>query len=134
MNKEVMQKYFDIVVRALDAQGWKQAKNIYGDCVWLDLHGSRCAIGHLLPLETISRYQQEDMSESIEAALKNSLLPQDLLELDMAERNAQEEYDVHKRFAGKMQELHDHGDTPEEMREGFQKLGQELQLNWPLPT
>lgn len=134
MNKQVMQKYFDVVVTALAVQGWKQAKNIFGNCVWLDHNGCRCAIGHLLPLETISRYQREGMSETIESALKNSLLPQDLWELDQAERNTQDEYDVHKRFAGKMQVIHDHGETPEEMRDGFQKFGRELELNWPLPT
>lgn len=134
-DKEVRQKYFDVVVTALEAQGWEQAKDCLDVCRWLDHKGRRCAVGHLLPLETIMRYHNADTEQNVELAVFGKLLPQDLLDLDSRERNAQEGYDIHARFVGRMQTVHDRqGHSPEEMREAFKALGHELELTWPLPT
>lgn len=139
-DKEIKQKYFSIVVSALAAQGWKQALDENGRCTWMsetnhwtsETATRRCAIGHLLPLDVIEHYQDENRAQTIESAIDYHLLPSDLFDLDLKE--TKEEYDPHRRFAGIMQTIHDACDTPEGMEKAFKDLGQRLELTWPLPT
>ena len=141
-DKEIKQKYFSIVVSALAAQGWKQALDENGRCAWMsetahwggETGARRCAIGHLLPLDVIKRYQDESMMQTVESAIDYKLLPSDLLEIDLKERNTREEYVATQRFTGIMQTIHDDCDTPEGMEKAFKDFGQRLELTWPLPT
>ena len=130
------QHLFEVVVRGLSAQGWKQSMSAQGwkqpmskdpstaDCVWVSTDGCKCAIGHLL----VDPPPYEKMrDQSISSAL--AYMPGELKRLRSSLSN-----EGHRRFIAYLQSLlmlHDSSPTPDSMQLAFQYLGKRRGLRWP---
>lgn len=135
MNKEIVQKYFSVVVEGLRKQGWQQCvANFPGSsvkhCAWSNgTPGMHCAVGHLIPEELHAGVGLT--LQTFLTAYRERLLPKDLLEA------MGKDADIQLRYVRVWQNLHDRGDTPEEMEAEFRKFASEKGLSWPeepLPT
>jgi hypothetical protein len=130
-QREVIQKYFNIVVEGLRKQGWKQclvehrsACGTNTSCVWSnDVPGLHCAIGHIVPKE---RHAEVPFRlQNNWTAYKESLYPEDLLE------EMRKTADVQLNYLSKWQQIHDGKEVPEEMEKRFREFAKENDLSWP---
>lgn len=124
---EAGQYIFDVVVRGLSAQGWKQALSNdkkAADCLWVAPNGCKCAIGHIL----VDPPPYEEMrDQSIMSAL--AYMPRELKRLRSSLSSEE-----HRKFLDYLQSLlmlHDSNPTPDSMQLAFQYLAQHRGLKWP---
>ena len=130
-QKEIIQKYFNVVVEGLRKQGWQQCVSGFPGymthhCAWSNgTPGVHCAVGHLIP---------EELHTGVRLTLQNSftayrerLLPKDLLEA------MDKDADIQLHYIGVWQTMHDQGNTPEDMEAKFRQFVQahDLILTWP---
>jgi hypothetical protein len=137
-EKEIMQKYFNIMVAGLEAQGWQRCmhNNKYSEnvCIWAQPSdpSKRCAIGHLLKKEDIFSVAVE--KQDLGKAIESSFLPEDLMEIV----NNGEEWSAGYRLVYDCQAAHDTDRTTPFRRNGpsmkdhFRQIAKEFGLDWPL--
>lgn len=129
MNKQVIQKYFNVAVEGLRNQGWKQCESslpgsVVRHCAWSNNQpGMHCAVGHIIPEELHAGVRLT--SQCFFKAYQDRLFPEDLL------KAMDEDADIQLYYVGVWQGLHDNGNTPEDMEAGFRKFAKAKDLSWP---
>lgn len=124
---EAKQHIFEVVVRGLSGQKWKQAKSNnkrVADCVWVAADGCKCAIGHLLQdPPPMSIMGNQSMSSALE------YMPIELKRLRAKlSSNEQQEY---LWFLQALLVSHDASVGPPHMLDCFIQLGVNHKLKWP---
>lgn len=121
-----IQEYFDQMVRGLAAQGWaksegerrsgyQQPSGDYMDCVYRGPEGRKCAVGQVIPDDVAAVW------DGVSTSAFDWLVG----------RGYAEAAPEIIRFFVAGQAAHDQAEGPIEMRERFERLCSEYQLDWP---
>lgn len=128
------QYIFEIVVRGLNAQGWKQARSNdtrLADCVWVAADGCKCAIGHLL----VDPPPLGKAPQSIQAALAYMPAELERFRASLVTKKGGD-YRNYMNYLQSLLMLHDSNPTPNSMQLAFQYMAKHRELKWPegVPT
>ena len=131
---QVEQHIFEIVVRGLNAQGWRQARSNdpkVADCVWVAADGCKCAIGHLL----VDPPPLGQVPQSTHAALAYMPAELEQFRASLVTKDGSH-YRSYMNYLQSLLMLHDSNPTPDSMQLAFQYLAKHRDLKWPegVPT
>lgn len=120
MNRNQM---FEIAVKGLQAQGYRQAQSATGICMFRAPDGRKCAVGHLVSDEFLSKVRKE---YGIPDNAKFEPTTPDLLRA-MAREGLIANED--QKFLKDLQGIHDLARTPDQMKYGLQLFARINELN-----
>lgn len=107
------QEMFDRAVKGLASQGWERSLGAGGKCSYRGVDGRRCAVGWLLDDEDVDGFAQVPYG-GLPSHVRSKLGG-----------------DTHYCFVGHLQNAHDYGKTPIDMRCNLRNLAEWYGLALP---
>lgn len=118
MGKQLKaQDLFNVAVAGLAKQGFKQARDRYGNLTYVAPDGCRCAFGHILPNKPVRTFYQSFAVSPYYYGLPT------FLKIDMQDRSG--------RFLSQLEAAHNDGETPAEMKLALRNVAKNFKLKTP---